>query len=45
MESVLNGDAQQCETGIALNGSNYKVVWELFKDRFGRKELIIFGLG
>ena len=41
--SLLKGEAEQCVAGLALSAANYSVACDLLKDRFGRKEVIIFG--
>ena len=41
--SLLKGEAEKCVAGLSLSAANYTVAINLLKDRFGRKEVIIFG--
>ena len=40
--SVLKGDARSCINGLTLSAANYATAIKLLKDRFGRKQRIIF---
>ena len=41
--SLLRGEAEQCVAGLTLSAANFSVACKLLQDRFGRKEVIIFG--
>ena len=42
LRSLLTGDAQAAIAGLSLTAGNYTVACQLLKERFGRKEKIIF---
>ena len=42
LKSVLEGEAKATLEGLTLSGDNYTVACDLLKDRYGKKERIIF---
>ena len=42
LRNLLEGDATQTIQGLTLTAQNYKAACKILKDRFGRKERIIF---
>ena len=43
LRSLLTGEAQKCVEGMALCKDNYQTTCDILKERFGRKEQIIYG--
>lgn len=43
LQSYLTGDAKKAIEGLTLSSVNYQVALEILKERYGRKEIIIFG--
>lgn len=43
LQSFLTGDAKISIQGLSLTSENYSVALDILRDRFGRKERIIFG--
>ena len=42
LQSLLKGEAKAAIQGLSLTGANYKAACDILKQRFGRKECIIF---
>ena len=43
LRSLLTGEASRCVEGMALCAENYGATCQILKDRFGRREQIVFG--
>ena len=42
LKGLLQGEAKSCIEGLTLTSENYKIACEILKQRFGRKELVVF---
>ena len=42
LRSLLSGEARRCVEALPLKGDSYDTTCRLLKERFGRKELVIF---
>ena len=44
LKGLLNGEALRCIQGLALSNDNYDAAWDLLRNRYGRKNLVVSSL-
>ena len=44
LKGLLNGEALRCIQGLALSNDNYEAAWDLLRNRYGRKNLVVSSL-